>query len=191
MIIVIVALLVASPALLRLIVYPRTEFFTELWLLGPNHKAEDYPFTITRGQNYTVFLDIANHLGYTAYYLVEVKFRNSTQPAPIGSGLPPVYAPSSVPSLYNFSIFVADEGVSELPLIFSFDYANSTLSTLQMHGLALNGVPLNIANCSISWNGQSKVFGGYLFFEAWIYNNNLSGFNYHDRFVSLSLNMTI
>lgn len=40
-----VALLVASPVLSRVAIWPRTEFFTELWVLGPNHMAEDYPFT--------------------------------------------------------------------------------------------------------------------------------------------------
>ena len=39
----IVALIVASPALQRILVYPQTEFFTELWLLGPNHVAGEFP----------------------------------------------------------------------------------------------------------------------------------------------------
>lgn len=191
MVLAIVALFVASPAFLRLLVYPRTEFFTELWVLGPNHTAENYPSNVARGQNYTVFLGVANHLGYTAYYLVEVKFRNSTQSGPTGSGLPPIFAPSGLPSLYNISVFVADEGTWELPLAFSFDYSNSTLLTVEMHSLTLDGVPLNIANNTIGWDAQSKVFRGYLFFETWIYNRTTSNFNYHDRYVSLILNMTI
>src|SRR3972149_12090554 len=72
------ALLVASPALQRLLVYPQTEFFTELWLLGPEQKAENYPFNITRNENYNVFLGVANHLGHCAYYQIQVKFRNQT-----------------------------------------------------------------------------------------------------------------
>jgi uncharacterized membrane protein len=49
----VLALLVASPFLSRVLVYPRTEFFTELWILDENHRAENYPYNITRGQNYT------------------------------------------------------------------------------------------------------------------------------------------
>jgi uncharacterized membrane protein len=50
------ALFVASPALQKLLTLPQTEFFTELWLLGPEHKGENYPFNITRNENYDVFL---------------------------------------------------------------------------------------------------------------------------------------
>ncbi|MEA2089984.1 MAG: hypothetical protein U9O89_04415, partial [Thermoproteota archaeon] len=50
----VLALVVASPALSRLLVLPRTEFFTELWILGPNRKAEGYPYNITSNQEYKV-----------------------------------------------------------------------------------------------------------------------------------------
>ena len=78
----VLALLVASPALQRVLVYPRTEFFTELSLLGPGHVAENYPYNITSGETYSVFLGVGNQLGSCAYYQVEVKFRNETQSAP-------------------------------------------------------------------------------------------------------------
>jgi uncharacterized membrane protein len=114
----VMALIVASPALSRLLVYPRTEFFTELWILGPNHRAEDYPFNITRNHSYSVFLGVSNRLGYCAYYLVEVKFRNLTQSAADSFNR----TPSSLPSLFNITAFVADESVWEQQLTFSFNY---------------------------------------------------------------------
>jgi len=187
----ILALLVASPALSRLLVYPRTEFFTELSLLDLNHRAEDYPYNITRGQNYSIFLDVANHLGYTAYYLVEVKFRNMTQSAPYDFGPPSNQTPSSLPSLYNVSAFVADEETWEEHLTFSFDYANTTLSTVQMHSLRLNNADLNMSGYSITWDSQKKAFDGFLFFELWLYNMTSVSFQYHERFVVLRLNMTL
>ncbi len=190
-VVAVVALLVASPALSRLLVYPRTDSITELYLLDHNHKAEDYPYNITRGQSYSIFLDVANHLGYTAYYLVEVKFRNMTQSAPTSFGPPSNQTPSSLPSLYNITVFVSDQGTWELPLTFSFDYTNTTLSTVQMNSLTLNGVLLNIRNCTLAWGSRAGGFFGYLFFETWIYNQATSSFNYHDRFVGLYLNMTI
>jgi uncharacterized membrane protein len=182
----ILVLLVASPALSRLLVYPRTEFFTEMWLLGPNHTAEDYPFNITSGQNYSVFLGIGNHLGYCAYYVVEVKFRNETQSAPNSfSG-----TSSSLPSLFNITAFVADEGTWELPLTFSFDYYNETLTRLKFYNMTLNGVTLDMSNYTIVWDSKKKGFFGNLFFELWLYNMTSQSFQYHDRFVGIWLNVT-
>ncbi|MGQ9566189.1 MAG: DUF1616 domain-containing protein, partial [Candidatus Bathyarchaeales archaeon] len=112
----VLALLAASPALSRLLVYPRTEFFTELWILDANHKAENYPFNVSRNQNYRIYLGIGNRLGYAAYYLVEVKFRNQTQSAPTSFGPIENRVPSNLTSLFNITAFVADEQVWELPL---------------------------------------------------------------------------
>lgn len=183
----ILALLVASPALSRLLVLPRTEFFTELWILGPNHKAEDYPFNITRNQNYNVFLGIGNHLGYCAHYLIEMKFRNQTQSAPDSFNR----TQSSLPALYNITAFVADDGVWELPLTFSFDYGyNETLLQVEFYSLTLNDVQLDMKNCTAAWGGNINGFFGNLFFELWIYNETVDNFQYHERFVSLRFNMT-
>jgi hypothetical protein len=183
----ILVLVVASPALSRLLVYPRTEFFTELWLLGPNHKAEDYPFNLTRNQNYSVFLGIGNRLGYCAYYIVEIKFRNQTQSAPNTFN----HTPSSLPTLYNITAFVADEEIWETPLTFSFDYKlNQTLSQIEFNSLTLNNVRLDLRNYMATWNSGAKGYFGYLFFELWIYNNSINDFLYHERFVSLKFNMT-
>jgi hypothetical protein len=187
----IIALLVASPALSRLLVYPQTEFFTEMGLLGPHHMAEDYPFNITRGQTYNIYLTLANHLGYSAYYVVEVKFRNSTQSAPSSFGPVSNQTPSSLPSLYNVSAFVADEGSWEQPLFFSFDFVNTTLLTVQMHSLTLNNVALNLSGCSIAYSSQTDMFAGNLFFELWVYNRTTSVFQYNARWVGLVLNMTV
>jgi hypothetical protein len=187
----VVALFVASPALSRLLVYPRTEFFTELWLLGSNHRAESYPYNIARGQNYSVFLGIANHLGHTGYYLVEIKFHNRTQSAPSSFGPLSNRTPSSLPSLYNISAFVSDEESWELPLAFSFNYVNTTLSSVQMNSLRLNNVDLNMSGYGMAWDSQRREFRGNLFFELWLYNRTISVFQYHQRFVSLRLNMTV
>jgi uncharacterized membrane protein len=183
----IVALLVASPALSRLLVYPRTDFFTEIWILGPNHKAEDYPFSVSRGQSYSVSLGIGNHLGYCAYYVVEVKFRNQTQLAPNSFN----HTSSNLPSLFNITAFVADEGIWEFPVSFSFDYGyNATLAQVSLHNLILNDIELDMHAYTITWDSKNKGFFGNLFFELWIYNATTSNLRYHERFVGLWLNMT-
>jgi len=181
-------LLAASPALSRLLVYPRTEFFTELWILDSNHRADDYPFNITRNHNYGVFLGIGNHLGYCAYYLVEVKFRNQTQSAPNSFNR----IPSTLPALFNTTAFVADEGVWEMPLTCSFDYEyNETLLQVEFYSLTLNNVTLDLRNYTVAWNSTNNVSFGNLFFELWIYDKTTGNFHYHERFVSLWLNMTV
>lgn len=188
----VLALVVASPFLSRVLVYPRTEFFTELWILDANHEAESYPFNITRNQNYSIYLGIGNRLSYCAYYLVQVKFRNQTQEAPTSFGPIENRSSSSLPSLFNVTAFVADEQAWELPLTFSFDYVwDETLSRIDFSSLRLNGVWLNMTNYTVSWDSEKSEFRGFLFFELWLYNASANVFQYHGRFVSLRFNMTI
>jgi len=188
----VLALLVASSFLSRVLVYPRTEFFTELWILDENHRAENYPYNITRNQNYTIYLGIGNRLGYCAYYMVQVKFRNQSQPAPTSFGPIESRLSSSLPSLFNMTAFVADEQVLETPITFSFNYTwDELFSRVELCGLRLNGVQLNISNCTLSWDADKKAFRGFLFFELWLYNADTNSFKYHGRFVGLWFNMTV
>jgi len=186
----VLTLLVASPALSRILVYPRTEFFTELWILDANHRAEDYPFNIICNQNYSIYLGIANRLGYCAYYMVQVKFRNQTQPSPTSFGPIEDRVPSSLPSIYNFTVFVADEDVWETLLTFSFDYQESN-SRIRVYTLTLNGSSSHLNDEIILWNSTRRGYYGFLFFELWLYNLDENKFEYHGRFVGLWLNMTV
>jgi hypothetical protein len=187
-IVAILALLVASPVLSRVLVFPRTEFFTELYVLGSNGMAEDYPYNISRVQNYSITLGLGNQLGYAAYYLVEVKFRNESQSAPDSFN----FTPSTLPSLFNITAFVADQASWQLPLTFSFDFDfNQSLMMVDFRSLTLNGVPLNLQGYSTVWNSTQSVFYGNIVFEAWIYNASTQVFQYHQRYLDLKLNMTV
>lgn len=180
----ILALLVASPALSRLLVLPRTEFFTELSILGPSHTAENYPYNISRNHHYSIFLEIGDHLGYCAYYLVEVKFRNLTQSAANIN-------PSSLKSLYNITAFVADEGALELPITFSFDYGyNATFRRIDLYNLALNDVVLDMRGYTVAWDSVGRGFFGNLLFGLWLYNTSSQSFQFHNRSVWNWLNMS-
>jgi len=182
----VLALLVASPALQRVLVYPQTDFFTELSLLGPGHMAEDYPFNITQNENYTVYLGITNHLGSCAYYEVQVKFRNETESAPNSFN----QTASTLPSLYNVLVFVADKESCELPVTFSFDYSLFNKNQVVFNSLTFNGASLSLAGLSTDWNSTMSVFYGNLVFELWIYNGATNTFQYNARFVDLKFNMT-
>ena len=184
----VLALLVASPALQRLLIYPQTEFFTELWLLGPEHKGENYPFNITRNENYNVFLGVANHLGHGAYYVVQVKFRNLTQSGADSFNR----TSSSLPSLYSIAAIVADKETWELPVVFSFDYAyDVNVSQVYFNRVMFNDVVLDLNGSSAAWDPQRSGFFGNLFFELWIYNDTIGNFQYHERYTDLKFNMTI
>jgi hypothetical protein len=210
----VLALFVASPVLQRVLVYPQTEFFTEMWLVGPGHMAEDFPYNITRGEEYNLFLGVGNHLGECAYYVVEVKFRNATQSAP--DSFNRTY--SSLEPLYSFNVVVADKESLELPLRFSFDYSfdevarvvyqnvsvrlsngtlvyqevarNVTLQRVNFGYLKLNDSNLSLQGFSSDFDSEKHEFFGNLVFELWIYNGSTSSFGYHERYVDLKFNMT-
>ena len=183
----VVALLVASPALQHVLVYPQTEFFTEFYLLGPNHMAEGFPYNITSGQQYNVSLGIGNQLGQCAYYEVQVKFRNSSQSAPDSFNR----TASAQPSLYNLNVFVADKEIWELPVTFGFDYSYDENSTqINFSNLSFNNEMLNLNGYTTTWDTNRTAYYGNLIFELWIYNSTIGGFQYHERFVDLKLNMT-
>jgi uncharacterized membrane protein len=192
-VIAVLALLAASPALQRLLVYPQTDFFSEMWLLGPEHTAGNFPFNITSNTDYQIFLGIGNQLGSCAYYSIQVKFRNQTQPAADSFNL----TASSLPSLYRITAFVADKETWELPITLSFAYTysenpeNVNLSKVNVNTLVFNGHPLSLKGYSATWDPEREGFLGNLFFELWIYNDTDGGFQYHQRYTSLWFNMTV
>jgi hypothetical protein len=209
------SLFVASPALQRVLVYPQTDFFTEAWLLGPSHAARDYPYNITLGGNYSVFLGLANHLGSCAYYQIEVKFRNETQSAPNNSN----QIPSDQSVLAVLPLFVANNQVGEIPISFAFDYSfrnvtrivlkNVTMSqelgsnaTVQavpvaikvpqvvFNVLTVNSVSLSLRGETSDWNSMTNEFYGNLVFEIWLFNSASGNFQYHNRSLDLKFNIT-
>lgn len=181
------ALFVASPALQRFLTYPQTEFFTELWVLGSEHEAADYPFNITVNENYNVFLGVGNQLGHCAYYMLQVKFCDLHQSATYGIN----QRSSTLPSLYNITFFVEDNETWELPIVFSYDYVyNEDFTRVYFDHLLFNEVLLDLNGTSTELDALRNGFFGNLFFELWIYNENIGSFQYHERFVDLKFNMT-
>jgi uncharacterized membrane protein len=185
-IVAVVALLAASPLLQRVLVYPQTDFFTELYLLDSGHMAQNYPYNVTVNTNYNVFLVIANHLGSSADYQVQVKFRNDlgSPPDPINK------TPSSNPSLRNIEATVADKETWELPVTFSFDYSLKGANQIVFNSITLNNQPINLNGLTSNFNATTRVFFGDLIFELWKYNSTVNAYQYHERFVDLKFNMT-
>jgi hypothetical protein len=184
------ALIVASPALQRFMVYPQKEFFTEMWLLGPEHMAENYPFSVKKAENLGVFLDVSNHLGHCAYYLIQVKFRNQTQPAADSLNR----TSSSLPPLHTINAFVANDETWETSIRFAFSFVQEDYDGLFPHvrisNMTFNDCVLDLKDSIMVWDAERKGFFGSLFFELWIYNDTTGEFRYHERCVGLRLNMT-
>jgi len=178
-------LIILSPTLAMVINLPSGERFTELWILGPEHMAENYPFNIVSGQTYNISLGIANHMGCLEYYAVYIKLRNQSEPLPNStSGMP-----SSLEPLFEYRVFLGDGEVWEKrPLFFSFEFSFGD-GFCNVSRLILDGYVKDV-NKTVLWDAENKGYYLMLFFELWIYNSGDSSFHYHNRFVSLWLNFT-
>jgi uncharacterized membrane protein len=179
----VVLLLVFSLVLQLVPVYPKSDSVTELYILGPEHKAENYPFNITRNENYHVILGITNHLGSSAHYQVEVKFRNESQSSPNTF----TQSPSTLPSLYNIDATVDNNKTWELPVTFSIDYFSAG-NDVFFRSMKFNDATLPLTGFTATYNSTTGVCYGNLVFELWLYNGTLQ---YNNRHVDLKFNMTI
>ncbi len=181
----ILILVATAPTLSLIVAFPEGERFSEFWLLGPNHMAEDYPFNVKINETYRIFVGVNNHLGGSAYYLVYVKFRNQTQPLPAIQNS----KPSPLMPLYEFRGFVGESGTWEKPLTFSILNASFDGDSLFVDRLSINDVVFAV-NALTRWDSTSKGFYYQLFFELWLYNMKSQSFQYHNRFVGIWLNTT-
>jgi hypothetical protein len=182
----ITALILASPALQQFIVEPQTDQLTEMWLLGPDHTAA-YPSNVTSGENCRLYLDVSNHLGSCAYYVVEVKFRSEDQSGPNSFN----HTNSDLPSIGSLTLFAANDQTTELPLDITFNYQvnNGTSTRLDIQDITINGVALHPDSTKITYDKDKGAFYGNLFFELYLYNQTSNSFQYNERYNSLWLKM--
>lgn len=178
-------LLIASPAITGLISPSTNEPFTQLYLLGPSHMIENYPFNIAVGQNYTVYLGVANHMGASTYYLVYLKFRNMTDSAPNTT----TGTPSTINPLYEYKFIVPSGQTWETLVNFSFTNASTSGNQSLVNSLCINGVSYQVDKPS-AWDANATTFPYQLLFELWAYNSQSGQFSYNDREVDLNLNLT-
>jgi hypothetical protein len=178
-------LLFASPVLSTILRFPSGERFSELWLLGPGHMTEGYPFDVTAGESYLVYVGVGNQMGSSVYYGVQVKLRNDTDDLPNATAA----VPSPLPRLYEYRVFVQDGRTWEQPLTFSFSQISVGQNQSVVGSLTVNGATISIDK-SAYWNSTSNEYAYELFMELWIYNATVDSFQYHNRFVGIRLNMT-
>jgi len=178
-------LLIASPALADVIHLPGGEKFSELYLLGPDNMAANYPFNIAVGQNYSVYIGVGNQLGSSAYYVLYVKFGNETDQMPNAT----LGTPSILQPLIEYRFSIQDSVNWESLLNFSVANASISGNNPQINTLQINGVAFNVDKPAM-WASNSTTFKYQLLFELWIYNSSSSAISFNDRFVDLQLNLT-
>jgi uncharacterized membrane protein len=178
-------LLIASPALAGVIRLLGGEQFSELYLLGPNNMAENYPFNIAVGQNYSVYVGVGNQLGSSAYYVLYVKLGNQTDQMPNAT----LGTPSSLQPLYEYRFSIQHSMNWESLLNFSVSSASISGNNSQINTLQINGVAFNVDKPAM-WDSNSTTFKYQLLFELWLYNSQSDAISFNDRFVDLQLNLT-
>jgi len=178
-------LLFASPTLSSVLHLPGGEKFSELWVLGPGHMAEDYPFNVKSDERYLIYVGVGNNMGSSAYYTVCVKFRNQSEPLPNATA----GMPSPLQPLLEYRIFVEDGEGWEAPLTFSFSGVSFFENQSLVESLMINEVAFRVDKLAL-WSEENHGYYYQLFIELWICEAEFDVFHFHNRFVGLWLNGT-
>lgn len=178
-------LLVATPALSMVLHVPAGEKFSELYVLGPGHMAEDYPFCVVAGQNYSVYVGVGNHMTSSVYYMLYVKLKNQTELLPNAT----IGAPSPLQPLYEYRFFIADGETWASSLIFSISDASISANQSSIKRMIINNVEFDVDK-SAEWDMNSSGFYYDLFMELWTFNPQSSSVQFDNRFVGIHLNFT-
>ena len=179
-------LVAASPTLALVMPFGgSSERFSEFWLLDPNHAAEDYPFNVSAGEMYSVFVGVGNQMGSSEYYKVYVKLRNGTQSVPDGNNS----VPDSLSPVYEYRFFVGVDEAWESPASFGFGDVVVEGDVLSVGEVVVNGVTSRVDVFAV-WDSEREGYFFQLFFELWHYDVGSRDFRFDGQFVGLWLNMT-
>lgn len=182
----VLVLVAAAPTLGLMITISRDDRSTVLWILGPEHTAENYPFNIREKEPQgPIYIGVTNHEGHSQYYLLYAKIRNQTQEPPNTL----TSEPSSISPINQFRFTLQNGETWETPFKFSTQKVTIEENISSLAGISINNrvVPLN---CSSRWNWEENGYYYQLFFELWLYNSTVNKFQFHNRFVGIWLNVT-
>ena len=179
-------LIAASPTLGLIIQFPsNAERFSELWVLGPDHSAKNYPFNVRVNESNSVFVGVNNHLGALSYYLIYVKFRNQTQPLPNATAS----EPSLLPPIFEFRAFVKDNEAWEAHVTFIISDVSLHNDSMSVNRMIINGKTLAF-NSFAKFDAERNGFYYELLFELWLYDQGSRILTFNRRFVGIWLNVT-
>jgi uncharacterized membrane protein len=181
----VLSLIILSPTLAEVVTFPVGERFSELWVLGPDRMLEGYPFNVSAGEAYRVYLGVGNQMDDLNYYRVYVKFGNESELLPNSTaGLP-----SSLEPVFEYNVFLRNNETWEKELAFSFDGVSFEGNICRVSKVLVDGYAMDVNKIAV-WNETDNGFYYQLFFELWIYNATVSGFQFHNRWVGFWLNMS-
>lgn len=180
-----IALIILFPTLATVIRLPEGEHFSELWLLGPSHKAEGYPFNVVSNATYNVTLGIGNRMRGLQYYVVYLKFRNQTEPLPNATTM----TPSAMKPFYEYRAFLSDEETWESQVVFGLKDVGFEGNLCRIQKMDIGTEIISVDKVA-TWDQTNHGFYFQLFFELWIYNATEPGLQFHNRFVGIWLNAT-
>ena len=177
-------LIIASPVIQTLLPSLPQEEYTELFLLGSNHEADNYPFKISQNERYGIYVDIVNHREELSYYKLLVKIRGIEESAPDAiEGMP-----SSVSAFIEYNVLLTQESTWEKAISFSFPQIQQNDELLYLPEVRFNEEIIKI-NKTITWTPEKGYYSGLLF-ELYLYNEDSNSFQFDNRFNEIWLNMS-
>jgi uncharacterized membrane protein len=178
-------LLFASPTLAIFVKPQLSQQFTQLYVLGPDQTLDNIPFNTLEGSRYLIYLGVGNELGFSSYYTIYVKIAAQNESFPnLSLGLPSTLVP-----LYEKRIYLQNEATWKAPFTFQINNFTSNNGKSLLSSINLNGVNYIISKSS-DWDWERSGYYYNFIVELWIYNSTIGQSQYHNRFVSLRLNMT-
>lgn len=183
--VVLLGFIILLPSIFAVIPFPEGERFSELWLLGPNRLIESSTFNVSIKQPHTFYLGVGNKLGDLEYYQVYVKLRNQFEA--LSDTI--VGLPSPLEPVFEYNLFMRNNDTWEQAFEFSFEEGYFEENIWHISKLSIDDYDLMVDKI-IAWDEENNGFYCQLLFELWIYNTTTSDFQYHNRYVSVWLNMT-
>jgi uncharacterized membrane protein len=177
-------LLIASPEIVESFRIKNSEPLTELYILGPSHMMKDYPTTIVAGETYSINVNVVNHLGTAAYYVLYTNFKNQT-----GAVANSVTSLDSNTQLYETRFVLRDGQCWENQINFSLTDVVITGNQSFVRTLMVNNAVYNVDKPA-DWNPRTNTFTYQLSFELWLYNRQTGVFEFNNRYVNLDFNAT-
>jgi hypothetical protein len=147
--------------------------------------AQDYPSNIAVGQNYSVYVNVGNHLGSSAYYMLYVKLANDNEQLPITTPS----TPSPIQPLYEYRLSIKDDATWQKLMSFTITDATISQTKAQINTLRINDQTLNVDKTTV-WDSNSSKFPYKMFFELWLFNEQTGLVEFNNRYVNLQLNLT-
>ena len=160
----------------------KSQHYSELWILGPNGEAFDYPENVSQRTLQNFNLEVKNNLDLPTYYIVLMKIRDSTQPLPIQNTSTP--SPLEPICEFRFAINPGKTWTKQVSL--EFPQFTTFADYLQFGSIKVNDV-LFRCDCLALWD---HGFYFEVFFELWTYDSSAKSIAFTNQYVGLWLNMT-